>query len=122
MKAMKKYILPLAFAAMATVHGVASAHVTLKSATPARDAQVSPAATEVVLRFNEKLEAAFSSIKVLDSDGKPVAAGKSELDAADPSVMKVPVPALAPGKYTVRYAAVGSDGHRRTGSYAFTVK
>jgi hypothetical protein len=36
--------------------------------------------------------------------------------------MKVAVPALAPGKYTVRFIAVGDDGHRRTGSYSFTVK
>jgi copper resistance protein C len=122
MQAMKKYILPLMFSAMAGVHGAAAAHAKLKSATPASDAQVSPAPTEVVLRFNEKLEATFSSIQVLDSGGKPVATGKAMLDAADPSVMKVAVPSLAPGRYTVRFAAVGGDGHRRTGAYAFTVK
>jgi methionine-rich copper-binding protein CopC len=122
MKAMKKTILPLTFAAMVAVHGAAAAHAKLKSATPASDAQVSPALTEVVLRFNEKLEATFSRIEVFDKDGKSVSAGKAMLDAADPSVMKVAVPALVPGKYTVRFAAVGGDGHRRTGAYSFTVK
>jgi methionine-rich copper-binding protein CopC len=36
--------------------------------------------------------------------------------------MKLAVPTLAPGKYTVQYTAVGHDGHRRKGEYSFTVK
>ena len=122
MKASKKTILPMLFAIATAVHGMAWAHAALKSATPAKGAELASAPSEVTLRFNEKLAAAFSNIKVVDSAGKTVTTGKAALDAADPSVMKVAVPALAAGKYTVQFIAVGDDGHRRTGSYSFTVK
>jgi hypothetical protein len=111
-----------ATAILATVFaGTAWAHATLQSATPAKDAAVA-APKEVRLKFNEKLEAAFSSAKVLDSSGKVIETGKATLDDADPSVMKVNVPSLSAGKYTVQYVVVGHDGHRRKGEYSFSVK
>ena len=105
----------------AGVTGAAWAHATLQSATPAKDAVVA-APKEVAMKFNEKLEAAFSSAKLIDSSGKVVETEKAALDQADPSVMKLNVPKLSPGKYTVQYVVVGHDGHRRKGEYAFTVK
>jgi methionine-rich copper-binding protein CopC len=108
-------------ATTAAAANTAWAHASLQSATPAKDAQVA-APKEVTLHFNEKLEAAFSTVKVVDSSGKAVTTEKATLDAADPSVMKVAVPALAPGKYTVQFVVVGYDGHRRKGDYSFTVK
>lgn len=118
----RKTILTALFAA-ATMAGAAPAwaHATLRSATPARDAEVA-APKEIALQFNEKLEAAFSSARLVDSTGKVVTTGKATLDAADPSVMKLAVPALAPGRYRVEYVGVGHDGHRRKGDYSFTVK
>jgi methionine-rich copper-binding protein CopC len=123
MKASRKYVLSALFAA-ATMTGCtfASAHATLKSATPAQDAEVTTAPKEISLRFNEKLEAAFSNAKLVDSNGKEVPTAKASLDPADPSVMKLAVPALPAGKYKVEYAVVGHDGHRRKGNYSFTVK
>lgn len=99
----------------------ACAHAVLKSASPAKDAEVS-APQKVTLHFSEKLEPAFSRAEVLDAAGKPVSAGKAALEKSEPSTMTVALPALAPGRYTVRYVAVGDDGHRREGDYAFTVK
>jgi methionine-rich copper-binding protein CopC len=123
MKPTRKYVLSALFAA-ATMAGATSAwaHAALKSATPAKDAEVTAAPKEIVLQFNERLEAAFSSARLVDSTGKVVTTGKATLDATDPSVMKLPVPALAPGKYRVEYVGVGHDGHRRKGDYSFTVK
>ena len=123
MKAFQQSVLSalLACAAMAGVSS-AWAHAALKSASPARDAVITAAPKEISLRFNEKLEAAFSNARLLDGAGREVSAEKASLDAADPSVMKLPVPALAPGKYKVEYAVVGHDGHRRKGDYAFTLK
>lgn len=122
MKTSRKYALSMLFAATVAVGtATAWAHASLQSTTPVKDAEVS-APKEVALRFNEKLEAAFSTAKVVDSNGKTVTTEKATLDSADPSVMKVAVPALAPGKYTVQFVAVGHDGHRRKGDYSFTVK
>lgn len=123
MKASRNHVLSMLFGAIAAIgHMPAWAHATLQSATPAKDAEVSPAPREVILHFNEKLEAVFSSIKVIDSAGKAVTAEKAAVDASDPSMLKVAVPALAPGKYTVQFVVVGHDGHRRKGDYSFTVK
>ena len=123
MKSAQKYVLSALFAA-ATMAGANSAwaHAALKSATPAKVAEVTTAPKEITLQFNEKLEAAFSNAKLIDSTGKEVTADKATLDAADPSVMKLAVPALAPGKYKVEYVGVGHDGHRRKGDYSFIVK
>jgi methionine-rich copper-binding protein CopC len=123
MKASRKYVLATLFAAAAMAGSTsASAHATLNGATPAMDTEVATAPKEITLRFNERLEAAFSNAKLVDSSGKEVTTAKATLDAADPSVMKLAVPALPAGKYKVEYAVVGHDGHRRKGNYSFTVK
>jgi len=123
MKLAQKYVLSAVFAA-ATMLGYTSAwaHATLKSAIPAKDAEVTSAPKEITLQFNEKLEAAFSNAKVVDSTGKEVTTDKATLDAADPSIMKLAAPALTTGTYKVEYVGVGHDGHRRKGDYSFTVK
>lgn len=123
MKAVQKCALSMLFAAAAmTGYSSAWAHATLQSATPAKDAEVASAPKEISLQFNEKLEAAFSNAKLVDSTGKEVSTEKAVLDAANPSVMKLAVPALAAGKYKVEFVGVGHDGHRRKGDYSFTVK
>jgi methionine-rich copper-binding protein CopC len=123
MKASRKYVLSMLFATIAgAAHVAAWAHPTLQGSTPAKDAELTRTPKEVTLQFNEKLEAAFSNIKVLDEAGKTVSTDKATLAAADPSVMKVAVPPLAPGKYIVQFTAVGQDGHRRKGDYSFAVK
>ncbi len=77
---------------------------------------------EISLHFNEKLEAAFSSVKVTDSAGQPIGAAKSHLDPAKPSTLRLELPSLKPGTYGVHWAVVGQDGHRIKGEYKFTVK
>ncbi|GGI55663.1 copper homeostasis periplasmic binding protein CopC [Oxalicibacterium solurbis] len=122
MKSAKKFVLSALFIAATAGQATAWAHATLQSATPAKDAEVTVAPKEVVMHFNEDLEPAFISAKVVDSTGAVVSTEKAALDAKDATVMKLAVPALSPGKYTVQYNAVGHDGHRRKGEYSFTVK
>jgi methionine-rich copper-binding protein CopC len=63
-----------------------------------------------------------SVARVVDGAGREVSMGKAALDKANPSIMKIAVPALAAGRYKVEYVGVGHDGHRRKGEYSFTVK
>lgn len=123
MKSAQKYVLSALFAAT-TLAGNTSAwaHAGLQASTPEKDAEIAAAPKEITLQFNEKLESAFSTAKLIDSTGKQVNVEKPTLDANNPSVMKLPVPALSPGKYKVEYVGVGHDGHRRKGDYSFTVK
>jgi len=117
-----KLFLASVVAAGALVSQGALAHAYLSSATPAQNAALAVSPQQVILHFNEKLEAAFSSIKLLDSGGRQVGTPKATVDEADPRMMTLALPTLPPGRYTVHYVAVGGDGHRRTGSYSFTLK
>ncbi|SFU91535.1 copper resistance CopC family protein [Pseudoduganella namucuonensis] len=122
MKRLHTLSLAAMLAAGALASPLAAAHAALKNSNPAANAVLEQAPREIVLTFNEKVEPAFSSIAVLEAGGKDIAAGKAQVDAANPLLMKLELPALAAGAYSVRWVAVGPDGHRRTGQFGFTVK
>lgn len=117
-----KALLLCLVASGALSHSSVWAHAGLTTAIPAKDAQLASAPNDITLRFNEKLEAGFSTIKVVDAAGHDVEAKKAMLDSSDPAVLHVQLPALKSGTYTVEWVAVGQDGHRRTGNYKFAVK
>ena len=100
----------------------ASAHGKLESAAPATGSTVDTAPDTVRLTFNEDLEPAFSSVKVSDANGNAVTQDKAKVDAANPRVMTLAMPKLAPGAYTVQWAAMTADAHRTKGTYTFRVK
>ena len=109
-------------AGMAFVGEVAWAHAKLQNALPAAGATLEAPPKEISLHFNEKLEAAFSSVKVTDSAGQNIGAAKSHLVPVKPSVLMLELPVLKPGIYGVHWVVVGQDGHRIKGEYKFTVK
>ncbi|WP_235362707.1 copper homeostasis periplasmic binding protein CopC [Burkholderia sp. A9] len=109
-------------ALIAAVPVAASAHGKLESATPATGSTVDTAPDTLRLAFNEALEPTFSSVKVSDASGKPVAHDKAKVDPSAPRVMTVALPKLAPGAYTVQWAAMTADAHRTKGTYTFKVK
>jgi methionine-rich copper-binding protein CopC len=99
----------------------ASAHAFLDRASPGAGAVLPAAPAEVALRFTEPLEAAFSTAEVTDRDGHRVDHGPAVIAAAEPSVLRVPLSALPPGAYRVRWRAVCADGHVTTGSFSFAI-
>lgn len=111
----------LLLAAALTAQG-ALAHAVIKHAVPAAGATLMQSPKEIAITFNEKVEAAFSSVTLKDAAGKDVASAKGNVDAANPAILRLALPALTPGAYQVKWVAVGNDGHRRTGDYKFTVK
>ena len=100
----------------------ASAHASLKNSNPEAGSTVAAAPKEITLTFNEKVEPAFSNITLADGAGQAIAAGKAKVDAANPAMLHLEIPALPAGAYSVNWAAAGHDGHRRKGSFKFTVK
>ena len=122
MKAPYTMIFASAIAAAALASPFASAHASLKNSNPEAGSTLAAAPTEIALTFNEKVEAAFSSITLADGEGKAVAAGKTKADAANPAILRLKIPALSAGAYTVTWAAAGHDGHRSKGNFNFTVK
>jgi methionine-rich copper-binding protein CopC len=99
----------------------ALAHATLVRATPAAGSAVAAAPAEVTLRFNERLEPAFSAIIVRDADGKQVDKGDTHVDKADRAMIRTSLPPLSPGVYTVEWRATSADTHKVNGNFTFKV-
>src|SRR5215468_9500895 len=92
----------------------AFAHAHLVRATPAAGGTVREVPTEVLLRFNEKIESAFSSVVVRDSSGK-------QIDKTDRLQMRVSLPPLTPGTYKVEWRVMSADTHKVNGNFTFVV-
>lgn len=111
-----------ALAAVATLQlpaAPAAAHNTLRSATPAQDARLASAPTEVTLEFLQALKPAFTTIVLSDSAGQKMPAGEAVIDGAKATL---PITGTLPnGSYTVAYRVVSADGHPVQGSYPFAV-
>ena len=99
----------------------AFAHPRLVRATPAVDGTVRTAPSDVTLRFNEKLEPAFSAVVIRDSAGKQVDKGDVQLDKADRRIMRVSLPPLVPGVYKVEWRVVAADTHKVEGDFTFRI-
>jgi methionine-rich copper-binding protein CopC len=101
--------------------GAASAHAHLVRATPAVGGTVQNAPNEVMLRFNEKLENAFSSVAVRDAAGRQIDKGDAHVDKADRATMRISLPPLSPGVYKVEWRALSTDTHKSNGDFTFQV-
>jgi methionine-rich copper-binding protein CopC len=98
--------------------GSAFGHAKLRSTVPAADAQLAIAPKSVTLTFNEDVRLAVLSVA---ADGReiPVTIDRS---AAAASQVTVTLPALAPGKYQVRWSVLAADdGHATQGTFSFTL-
>jgi methionine-rich copper-binding protein CopC len=99
----------------------AFAHAHLVRATPAEGGTVKDAPPEVMLKFSERLEPAFSSAVIRNAAGKQVDMADAHVDLADRTVVRVSLPALVPGIYTVEWRVMSSDSHRMQGTFTFRV-
>lgn len=122
MKALRTIIIASAMAAATLASPFAAAHAGLKNSDPMAGSTLEVAPKKITLTFNEKVEATFSSIVLTNGEGKAVATSKAIVDEANHAIMRVDVPTLSTGAYSVTWVAVGGDGHRRKGDFKFTVK
>lgn len=100
----------------------AFAHAYLVKALPAQRAMLFAAPDQVDLWFNERLEAAFCSLQVLDASDKPVDKGDMKVDKDDPKHLSVGLNPLAAGTYTVKFRVLSVDGHVVNSQFAFTIR
>ena len=80
------------------------------------------APSEVSLWFSERLEAAFSSVEVVDAAGKRVDKGDQRISDDDPKRLTISLMPLGPGVYKVVWQVLSVDAHRISGEYSFTVQ
>ena len=119
---MKRLLGSLAIVAIvATLAPPAKAHAFLDHAVPAVGSAVHVPPTEVRLWFTQKLEPAFSGVRVLDRSGSAVDRGDARVDGSDATLLRVSLPALAPGVYRVTWRVLSVDAHVTEGDFTFDV-
>jgi copper transport protein len=110
----------LALGALAV--STASAHALLTTGDPAPNAVLKAAPAAVTLTFTEAPDPKLSSVRVLDSNGRPVTTASVSSVASQADELTVPVGRLPDGVYTVAWRTVSAvDGHIAAGSYAFSI-
>src|SRR6185436_19525307 len=72
------------------------------------------------LSFNERVEAIFNSIEVLDQKGNRVDDGSPHLSGSGDG-LELGLKALGDGQYTVRWRINSLDGHQVQGHFGFGV-
>ena len=112
-------VIMLVLAAPATS---ALAHSMLVKAEPPRRAVLTKSPTHVRLWFNEKIEGDYASLVVLDAQKQPLTDAKPTLAPDDQKSIVLPLPELAPGKYSVKFRVLSVDGHVVESTFDFTVK
>ena len=99
------------------------AHSTVQRMEPRSGAVMTSAPAEVRIVFDGAIEAKFSTIEVLDPLGQQVKApAPVELDPETHKVLRLRLPALGAGTYTIRWRVLAVDGHRTAGRSSFTIK
>ncbi|TAZ47092.1 Cu resistance protein (plasmid) [Rhizobium leguminosarum] len=111
----------LAVAATIAFAGQALAHAHLKAAAPASDSTVKQAPSELDLTFTEGLNLKFSGAKLTGPGKAAVKTGEGSLMDGDMTLMVPVSQKLTPGKYTVEWHVLSTDGHKTNGTYSFTV-
>jgi copper transport protein len=102
--------------------GPAGAHALLAESDPADGARLTGAPEQIVLRFTEAPELSLTQVGLLDTAGTQLELGDPEASPGDPSAVRVPVPGLKQGAYTMTWRTVSRvDGHPSGGAFAFGV-
>lgn len=98
----------------------AAAHVTLVGSAPAGGSAVVAPLASVRLEFDDVISASFARVQVLGPGGDDVVSGRPRVDGR---VVTAPLGAdLALGGYRVTFQVVSEDGHRVSGTVAFTLR
>jgi methionine-rich copper-binding protein CopC len=114
---LKQAILAVALSG-AMLAGPCMAHAKLQSSSPASDAHLTAPPKTLTLTFHE---AAQVAVLKLTSGGKEIPIPVDKNAKASPS-FTFPLPALAPGSYTVQWTAMAAeDGHVTRGSFVFSI-
>jgi copper resistance protein C len=95
----------------------AQAHAHLEKSTPADGSTLAAAPAAIEMTFSE---AARLTALWIQGDQKPKQVIK-DLPAVVDKTLRIALPRLAPGAYTLTWRAVAADGHVSSGAVHFTI-
>jgi copper transport protein len=114
--------LAVALLVLATWAPPAEAHAELLQATPTPNATLAEAPDEITIAFSEPIDGENAFVDLIDPSLRRVdGVGAVSVEAAG-RLVRMTLPPLDPGIYTVTYQVVSTvDGHATTGSFAFRI-
>ncbi|MFC3110633.1 copper resistance protein CopC [Undibacterium arcticum] len=98
------------------------AHTFPERAEPRVGAVIDSSPSQVRIWFDGQIEPAFSTLRVLDGQGRQVNQEAGQVDPAQPRLLEARLPPLSPGAYHVFWRVIARDGHVTEGDYVFTVR
>ncbi|HEY4391950.1 MAG TPA: copper resistance protein CopC [Paenibacillus sp.] len=120
-----RWLIPLLLIGIISViyhPGLAAAHATVTSSSPAANETIASPPEEVSITFNEAIEKAFYSIIVTGPDGRRADQGDVAIDAEHPERLFASMKNDLPnGIYSMKWKAVSSDGHAISGTIPFGI-
>ncbi|KJK10304.1 hypothetical protein UB46_41825 [Burkholderiaceae bacterium 16] len=113
----------LAIAALLGLLGSQAAvpHAFPEQAEPRVGAVTDGLPSQVRIWFDADLEPAFSTLRVLDAQGRQVNRDPGQVNAEQERLLEARLPPLPPGVYHVFWRVIARDGHATEGDYTFTV-
>lgn len=112
----------LALIAWIVAAQIALAHSGLQRAEPPVGSTLKRPPTEVKLFFSERLEPAYSTVRVEDDRGVRVDREDSRVDRSSPFLLRATLSPLARGTYTVIWRVLSVDSHVTEGRFTFQVE
>ncbi len=96
------------------------AHAILVESMPKLDSVVTGPEFSIVLRFNVRIDARRSRLRLSGPDGALITVGIA--NQPSPDTLQSTVRGLKPGAYQLIWQVLASDGHMSEGKVPFTVK
>ena len=112
----------LALTACVLTATAAAGHAVLQRAEPRVESTQKRSPDEVKLYFTERLEPAYSAVRVLDDRGVQIDRRDSRVDRANPALLRATLPPLPAGTYTVRWRVLSIDAVVTEGTFMFRVE
>jgi len=100
----------------------ADGHAVLLRAEPRGESKLKRVPEEVKLYFTQRLEPAYSVLRVLDARGLQVDRRDNYVDRANPVLLRATLPPLPPGTYTVRWRVLSIDADVTEGNFTFRIE
>jgi copper transport protein len=97
------------------------AHAVLEESQPSAGERIERAPAEVTLTFDEPVETALGSLRVLDASGTEHSIGPVTHPSGNGASIAVRVGNMEAGRYVVAWQVVSADSHLVNGAYAFGV-
>lgn len=112
----------LALATCALTGAVVAGHAMLERSEPRAGSKVKGSPGQVKLYFIERLERAYSLVRVVNERGQQVDRGDSGVDPSNPALLRVTLPPLPPGTYRVIWRALSIDTDITQGEFTFRIE